>query len=317
MAAINPIQQAFAAPVETILPSSDLLTLKELVTIVFIAAVAALASNFWGLAYGLLAGFATSLTAVIIDSLCSKQFVFLSQELGIRNEEMIAPQRRNFAELDGLDEEGAARHMENIEHLLEFDRTIRNAIIRQSPHYESAGPFRFLRDYFPGMDYSRLTLLGVKPFRFRTTGQEGYEIAIRSEIPQGFIYFCVLKNGVLQEAAGEMERIEKVTPFLRREQAEANHLSILELPFRRIDSLHLKLAADYRDMDLCQVELDGVRPVRFDYVYQPIPQIDPVINTFDGFELNFRTPAGPVRYYTDAIGEHVASPAESRNIADR
>ncbi|MBX7066635.1 MAG: hypothetical protein K1X28_05340 [Parachlamydiales bacterium] len=323
MAAIAPlVEHQLLNPAQQTQPSEGLVSLKELVITAFAAAIAVIVANFYGFGFGLLAGIALQFAATLIDRLIAnlcvkKEFVLLSEELGLNPAEEIHPQRRNIARLDQLDDAGRERHQENIGHLLAFDRTIRTAIIRQSPHYESAGPFAFLRDHFPNMDYSGLRLLGIKPFRFKNTGQEGYEIAIRSQNPQGWIYFLALKNGVLQEGGGEMERIERVTPFMRREQAEANHLSILGLPFMRTDHLHLKLAADDRDMDLCQVEVDSVNPVRFDFVVQLMPGLNPLIQTYDGYELNLRTPRGIVQYYADPRGRHIAKPNEVRNIAPR
>jgi hypothetical protein len=107
-----------------------------------------------------------------------------------------------------------------------------------------------------------------------------------------------------------VQKIERVIPFLDKVDSELNYFKTLELPFADFEVL---LAAFYRvdrEMDLTQVHLVSKRPVHYEYRYMPVGDIPFEVIAFDGFELNFETPNGPLCYYVDRNGENVASPNE-------
>jgi hypothetical protein len=152
-------------------------------------------------------------------------------------------------------------------------------------------------------------------------GEEVYEITIQSEEPPGWIRCYVPKQAgafALPSAAGvNFRRIEKVAPFLSREEAERNHFKTLNLPFLIKGPLRFALALDQTESDLTQVRVTSIRSVRFTHIFR-WPASDLVdVSDRDGYEMDLATPAGPVRYYVSLNGEHVAKPGDIRNPVSR
>lgn len=109
-----------------------------------------------------------------------------------------------------------------------------------------------------------------------------------------------------------------VDPYeiVMRYEAEIRHLGTLGLPFGEVHDLHQMLYADLRPINLLEVRLESIRNVHYDHADRPnggnvVAEITPQ----DGFEVNLATLNGPLRYYVNREGHHVARPVDARNIA--
>lgn len=317
-AAITASQTPAIAPAAEPQINESLFNLKNVITALFISTITALTSLLWGIPFGLIAGASSSILAWIANAPAEQaptnQAANLVEELHLDPALEILPR---YEDLHVRPDE-YERHMNNLYSLHAIERVLTREIYRQSLHYvPSDSFFHFMRDHFHGMDFSKLTLLGVKPIRFEN-GQEGYEIVLQSREPQRWIHLCINKNEDIGPRPG-IDRgftcIPQVTPFLDRTDLELNHFSTFILPFRNREHLALTFATDFRDMDLCQVELQSCRPTSFDFHYQPMAGVEPTVTHYDhGFELLFSTPNGTVHYYSDHTGQHIADQTQARNI---
>lgn len=307
--------------------NESLFNLKNVITALFISTITALTSLLWGIPFGLIAGIASFALAwglsnpaeqpseaAPIATLPAAVPANLVEELHLDPAEEILPRYENLH----VQPDEYERHTNNLRHLHDIELVLAREIYRQSLHYvPSDSLFHFMRDHFHGMDFSRLTLLAVKPILFES-GQEGYEIVIQSGGPQGWVHLCINKNQDIQpHRAGNCRftRIPQVTPFLERATLESNHFSTFVLPFREREDLALVFAGDFPNMDLCQVELQSCRPVSFDFHHEAHHGMEAHDDHYDlGFECIFSTPNGTVRYYSDQSGQHIADQTEARNV---
>lgn len=84
-------------------------------------------------------------------------------------------------------------------------------------------------------------------------------------------------------------------------QAETLHFLTLGLPFYNSTHLRMALAADFPQMDLCQVWLESIQPIQ----YHRDPRL---LRPLDGYNINLLTPNRPISYYVDREGGNVAHP---------
>lgn len=265
-----------------------------------LAGVAAAAA--WGVGFGLLVGVLAG-----------------AATLAIRAQLTLRPPERNLDPAQRIAPGPYERHpitVEQVGELAQIQHILTQNIFRQSPHFENRhGIFEYLRDHFLNVDYGRLSLHAARPIRYNGN-QEGYEVTLLSERPQGWIRFYVSKqDGWVSDRVVNLQRIRQVAPFLRTYEAEQNHLSTLNLPFRETGQLHLAFASGYRQMDLTQLRLETARNVHFEHVYRPMGTF--ILHTipYDGHELTFNTPRGRVVFYASADGAVIAKREDVRNLA--
>jgi hypothetical protein len=312
--------QITTIPTTTVSPINEsLFNLKNVITTLFIATIMLITSALWGLPFGLVASSAC-LALMWSFQNTSEPLASLPQELHLDSTQEILPTYRDM------------RPHQVSEGLSSFVNTVFEEINRQSLHYESAASLpSYMLDHFPGMDFSRLTLLGVKPIRFiaggegyetiaqeiqhfahLSSGEEGYEIVARSEEPPGWFHLCMSNRGNISARRGDdcrFTRIPQVTPFLTRDRLGERHFMNLPFPFRRgVGRLMVDICGRFRGIDLCQVELRSWRRVRFDLQdRQQEPSTPPISHTYNGYEIDFHAPfPGPMCYYIDEAGEYCA-----------
>lgn len=265
-----------------------------------LAGVAAAAA--WGVGFGLLVGALAGAATLAIRAQLTRQ----------------RPPERDLDPAQRIAPGPYERHpitVDQVGELTQIQHTITQNILRQSPHFECRyGIFEYLRDHFANLDYGRLTLRSARPLRYNQN-QEGYEVTLLSERPQGWIRMYVSKqDGWVSDQVDNPQRIRQVAPFLRTYEAEQNHLSTLNLPFREIGQLHLAFAVTYRQMDLTQIRLERARNVHFEHVYRPMGTF--ILHTipYDGHELTFTTPRGRVVFYASDDGAVIAKRQDIRNL---
>lgn len=313
--AFQPTATASTTEIQTI---ESPFTLKEVITALFISTITVLTSILWGIPFGLIAGASSSILAWVASTPAEQapanQAANLVGELHLDPALEILP---HYEDLHVQPNEHE-RYMNNLRHLHDIELVLAREIYRQSLHYvPSESLFHFMRDHFHGMDFSRLTLLAVKPILFEN-GQEGYEMVIQSGGPQGWVHLCINKNqDIRPQRAGNCRftRIPQVTPFLERATLESNHFSTFVLPFREREELALVFAGDFPNMDLCQVEPQSCRPLSFDFHHEAHHGMEAHDDHYDlGFELVFSTPNGTVRYYADPTGQNIARQTQALNV---
>lgn len=313
-------QGQLAIPIQQAQEDGSLFTLKNVITALFVVTITLLVSFLWGIPFGLVAGSTSLVLALSFQSL-PEPLASLPQELHLDPAQEILPVYRDM------------RSTQVSEGLRDFMTALFEEIYRQSLHYDSLVNMpSFILDHFSGMDFSRLTLLGVKPIHFREGG-EGYEIAVRSEEPQGWFHLCLHNRGSLLPCRGRdcsFVRIPQITPFLRGPRLGENHFGTLNLPFRvehgqRHDISHFRrgrgplfvdIYGRFRGIDLCQIELRSCRRVRFDLQQrQQEPSTPPVFHSYEGFEIDFYAPSpGLMRYYIDETGQHYAYASDRYSV---
>jgi len=269
----------------------------------------------WGVKFGLIAA-GIGLLATMAIKLCIRA---PQAEAASNPAEEILPSQRPYDReaVRAFETERQIDHMENINRLIQFNSQVTKEIYKRSPHFDNQmALFTYLRDEFR-MDFSRISLLYLNPIR--KGEREGYEVTILSEVPKGWIKLYLPKEQgfPVSRAEGNLQRIDRVAPFLDRIQTETNYLYTLDLPFREVGDLMLNFVSEYRQMDLTKVKLDSIRNVTYERVYMPMPGVVVDISQFEGYELNFATPNGLVRYYADLEGKHIADVQSARNVVPR
>lgn len=300
MSTITPVSpNSHTTPLENVSTPGSFLDAKNVVTFIFVSTITLLVSYMWGIPLGLLGGSASLLFAVWMNPSLAPPLANLARELNldpngeILPDPVFIPSERDRCSFN-------------------FARSIDARILQQSLHYNRVGNgdvFQYLFNRFASVAFSRSTILDVKPVRFTHVNHEyeGYEVVVRSEDPAGWIHFCVAKNNdfdpVPARDCNRLIRIPQVTPFLNQPTLEANHFSIMNLPSANIISaLQAKLRFDFEDMDLCRIQLQSYRAVRFT-----------MFGEHNGFEMQFLTPNGVVHYYTTNVN-FVAGQNEVRNV---
>lgn len=257
----------------------------------------------WGVGFGLLVG-----------SLAGSAALAVAAHFALRQ-----PPEQELDPAQKIEPGPYAMHaitVEQVGELAQIEEAVTQNILRQSPHYDSRnGIFTHLRDRFVDLDYGRLRLHRAVPVRYNRN-QEGYEVTLLSERPQGWIRLYVSKrDGWVSDLVVNPQRIRQVAPFLSRYDAERNHLSIIGLPFRETGHLHRAFAASHREIDLTKISLERMRNVRFEHVYRPMGG-NFILNIlpYGGQELTFKTPNGRATFFAGDEGRIIAKREEIRNL---
>ena len=272
----------------------------------------------WGVSFGLLAAAVGGVVTLAIWS-CRSRNAPAQVAGGLDPALQMLPvyNPRRIAERESVEE-----RQERIGRIDEFVfNVVEKAILAQSPHFNNSQElFGFLRDHFDGLGMARLRLLSAHPGRFED-GTEAYEVTIQSEAPRGWIrcYVPKEKDRFMVINGANFRRIDRVTPFLIRQDAEENHFKTLNLPFRNTTHLRMALLADHLEMDLTQVRLIAIRNVSFNCPLRPINGSDRVLYDArsDGYEMSFETPHGRSVCYSSLDGELAAGPAGVHHVAPR
>ncbi len=256
----------------------------------------------WGVAIGLLVGtVGAAATLAIRAHLAARQ----PPEIELDPAQKIEPGQYQMHPIT----------VEQVGELAQIQEAVTQNIFRQSPHFDPRNEiFTYLRDNFVDLDYGRLRLHRATPVRYNRN-QEGYEVTLLSERPQGWIRFYIAKEyGWVSNQVVDPQRIRQVAPFLSRYDAERNHLSTLRLPFRETGQLHLAFAAHHREIDVTKIRLERMRNVRFEHVYRPMGTFVLNVLPYGGHELTFSTPNGRVVYYAGDEGRIIAKREDIRNL---
>jgi hypothetical protein len=149
-------------------------------------------------------------------------------------------------------------------------------------------------------------------------GAEVYEVTMESDKPRGWIRCYVPKEegGDVIANGASFQRIDRVTPFLSADVAAKNHFESFNLPFCDTERLRCVILRDRSEMDLTQVQLVSIRKVGFSAVLSHGDYFQEVPNAV-GYEMDFATPYGAVRYYSSLNGEVIIKESDVDRVVAR